>query len=133
MSDYDNRILSSDVDAFKHSGEIQTVAMVISGNVAAGGEKTVTSEGITVDNLDFYEVTFDNSAKHSGKYHSLNEGLTFVRDTSSGTDFTFALQALVSGSTMSFSAYVLNTTASILTLQTTTINFRYVPYEATIV
>lgn len=133
MSDYDDRISSSDLDAFKHAGEIQTVSMTISGTVAGGAEKEVVSSGITLDGLDFNEIVFDNSSKHSGKFHNINERITFVLDTTSSVDFSFDLESRIStAGVLSFRAHMLNTTASTLSLQTTTLNFRYVPYEATI-
>ena len=132
MSEYDSRLTSSDLDAFKNSGAIQTASMTISGSVAAGGSKEVFSSEIVLSGMDFNEVVFDNSYYHSGKWHNLNEGGTDIFDSTFGIPFFFSLESKLTGSTLIVRAYMLNTTASVLALATTVLNFRYVPYEATL-
>ncbi len=131
MSDYDGRIFSSDLDAFKHSGTIQTESMTISGTIAQGAEKEVFSGEFTLSGQDLNEITFDNSQKHSGKWHGLTESRTFVRETTTNTDLIFVLTTVVTGTTLKIRAWTMNPYAMSITLQSTVINFRYVPYETT--
>lgn len=133
MSVYDNQIFNSDLDAYKNSGQVQTTSVTISGSLAAGTAFTTFSSILTLSaNPDIAELLFDNSQLHSGKFKRIAlEQETNILDTTSGIYFVVQLTAKIIDNTIQFRVDGLNTTATPLNFQSTTINFRYIPYEAT--
>lgn len=132
MSLYSNRMLSSDLDFYRSDGQVQTRSVVISGNVGAGSQATWTSSAFTLTDQDFQQIMFDNSVYHSGKWRDIHEETTFVLDTSSGSEFGVGFEPKINGNSLTIVCKLLNTTASTLTLQSTTINFRFVAYDSTL-
>lgn len=132
MSIYNNSLMDSDLDAFKNAGTIQGVAITVSGNLAGGEQKTFTSASLSATSPDFAQFLFDNSQKHSGKFKNIIlEEYTMVYDSTSLSELTVVLNVVVNNNQIYFTASMLNPYAAIATLQTTTLNFKYIPYEAT--
>lgn len=132
MSVYDNSLTNSDLDAFKNSGEVQTASVTFSGNLGAGLRSTLTSTPLAVTSPDFAQFLFDNSQKHSGKFKNIMlERYTMVRESTSLSELVCELAIISTGTLVSFSASLFNPYAITVALQTTTINFKYIPYEAT--
>ena len=132
MSIYDKALINSDLDAFKNSGELQTTSLTIGGDLDFGARLTVTSAPITITSPDFAQFLFDNSQKHPDKFKNLLlEQNTAIYESTTPGELTCELTIIVSGNQISFSATLFNPYASLVTLQDTTINFKYVPYEAT--
>lgn len=132
MSIYDKALINSDLDAFKNTGIIQTSSLQISGGVDAGARLTVTSTPITATSPDFAQFLFDNDQKHLNKFKNiLLEQNTLIYETTTASELTCQLAIIIGNGQVSFSASLFNPYASLVTLQDTTINFRYVPYEAT--
>ena len=134
MTDYSNKLYTSDLDAYRSDGNVDTsLSITFSGTIAASGSATYTSGYFSMTNLDFNEILYDNSIKHSGRYRNfLLEPETMVKDNTSGTEFTAYMYAQIISGQMRFVASILNTTASTLTLQTTVVNFRIVGYDSTL-
>lgn len=129
MSQYDDQIFNSDLDAFKTSGAIKVGSIVLSGNLA-GGSTTTFTETFSVANLDLFEILFDSSTKHSGKYRSAKlERYTLIYETTNASELTALLEISVSGNTVTIGARLFNSYAATVTLQTTTLNIRLIPYE----
>jgi hypothetical protein len=132
MSIYDEALINSDLDAFKNSGAIQTASATLSGNLGAGQRVTATTTPITVTSPDFAQFLFDNSQKHSGKFKNIVlEQYTMVYESTNLSELTCELAIIITGTQVSFSASLFNPYAVTVALQSTTINFRYIPYEAT--
>ncbi|UOF80552.1 hypothetical protein [Caudoviricetes sp.] len=132
MSIYDNSLMDSDLDAFKNAGAIQTTSITMSGVIGAGQRYTVESARLTVTSPDFAQFLFDSSTKHSGKFKNLIlEQYTMVYESTNLSELTCGLEVRVSGNQIYFVANMFNPYAIAVTLQTTTFNFRYIPYEAT--
>lgn len=132
MSIYDNNLMNSDLDAFKNSGTIQAASATLSGNLGAGQRLTVTTTPITVTSPDFAQFLFDSSTKHSGKFKNIVlEQVTMVYESTNLSELTCELAIIITGTQVSFSASLFNPYAITVALQSTTINFRYIPYEAT--
>lgn len=131
MSGYDESLINSDLDAFKHEGVVRTAAVTLSGSLGAGARTTQTAT-LTIPNPDFSQFLFDNDQKHSGKFKNLSlEGITMVNETTSPSELTCGLNVSISGDQVVLSATLFNPYSGSVNLQTTTINFRYIPYEAT--
>lgn len=134
MSIYDDLIMTSDLDTYKNSGQILTDSLTFSGVLAGAGSQTQSTSPITVSNLDYLQILFDNSIQHSGKFKSLSleNGLTMIHETTTPSDIVIKMSVIVSGSTIQVTGIIINPYAGAVNLQSTTINLRYIPYEATI-
>jgi len=133
MSDkYVNDVFNSDLDAFKQSG-IQTASVTFSGSVAAGGEVVLTTSPLTLNNLDFSQILFDNSFYHPGRYRNMAlENATMINETTRGSQLQCNVAQVVNGNTIQLTATLFNPYDGAVTLSTTTINFLYIPYQATL-
>ncbi len=133
MSDYDNRMFSSDLDAYRSDGVVYTDSITFSGNLGASASLTETSTGITITDLDFYQLLFDNSDKHSGKYRDIQlEDGTLVLETTHNSELTVRLTMVITGDVLQVEGTILNAYAGTVALTTTTINFRLVAYDSTL-
>ena len=129
MSIYENQIMNSDLDAFRNSGEIKTATLSVSGNLAAGSTG-IFSDTIEVEGLDLFEMLFDSSTKHSGKFKNVkSERYTLVEETTNNSELTMLLEISVAGDVITVSGRFFNPYPDTVTLQTTTLNFRCIPYE----
>lgn len=133
MTTASDLILSSDYDAFKYSGVRQTTSLTLSGTLAASSTLTASSSTFTVADIDYGQIMYDNSIYHPGLYHNINEGRTFVFETTLFSDLTIIINTVVTSTTIRFDATVTNPYSSDVTILSTTLNFSFVPYEATIV
>lgn len=133
MSKYDKHLLNSDLDAFKNSGVIQTASLTFSGVLGGGAIMTQNSGIITVPSPDLMTILFDNSFYHSGKFKnlSLELGSTSVEETTTPGVLIAVIDAKVSGNTIQMVGKLFNPYATPVNLSSATINFRFVPYEAT--
>lgn len=133
MSDYDNQIFNSDLDGFKNSGSIATRSITPNQVIAAGGEAIITATPFETTSPDLLEILYDNSVYHSGKYKPLKLGQsTAVPDSiTSGGDGSGYLFVTVDGNQVTAGIRINNPYASPLTVGPVTINFRFIPYEAT--
>lgn len=133
MSDaYQGDIFNSDLDTFKQSG-VETASVTFSGTVAAGAEQVLSTTPIALDSLDFTQILFDNSYRHSGYYRNLSlENATMIHENTMSSELQCNISQLVVGDTVTLKARIQNPYSSTVTLQTTTITFKYIPYQATI-
>lgn len=133
MSIFDNDIMNSDLDAFKNSGAIRTASFTFSGVIGAGQAASRTTSPITVESPDFAQILFDNSAYHSGKFKNVALELdTMVHETTMGSDLGIVLSSRVVGNQIFIQGDMFNPYNVPVTLSSTTINFQYIPYEATL-
>lgn len=133
MSTYTNRLTSSDLDAYRSDGTVYTDSITFTGTVAGSGSQVKTSTGIAVTDLDFYQILFDNSTHHSGKWRVMTlEGSTFVFASSTSTEEIASLTPKISSGVLYIVGEVFNSSSSSETLQDTTINFRLVAYDSTL-
>jgi len=131
--DYSDRQFSSDLSAFRSDGTVYTDSITFSGSITKGSSQTKTSSGITVNDLDFYKVLYDNSIYSSGKYRDINlEPVTLVYDTTSASELSAELSVKLTGNTITLTGTITNPYSATATLQTTTINVRVVIYDNTI-
>jgi hypothetical protein len=133
MSDlYQNDIFNSDLDAFKQSG-ILTGSITFSGSIAAGGEIDLYTTPQVINSLDFAQVLFDNSYYHPGRFRTLSlENATMVNETTRGSQLQVNVFELINGNTIQFGGKLFNPYSGAVTLSTTTINFQYIPFQATL-
>lgn len=132
MSIYDNQVTNSDLDAFKNAGVVQTTSVNFSGSLGSGQRLTVNAAPLTATSPDFAQILFDNSSKHSGKFKNLVlEQITMILETTNNVELACQIFIKVSGIQVLISASLFNQAAGAVTLQNTTLNFRYIPYEAT--
>lgn len=132
MSAYDNHLLNSDLDAFKNSGVIKDASLTFSGTVGAGAEQ-IQQTTITVENPDYAQILFDNSNKHSGRFKSMQiVAYTLVFESTNGSELGVDLTLRISGSQVTVHGRLFNPYSIPVALQSTTINFKYIPYEGTI-
>lgn len=133
MSKYDKDIFNSDLDAFKHSLDPQTASVTFSGTMGAGAEIDLATTPITVDNLDFSQVLFDNSYYHNGRYRNLSlENATMVNETTNGSQLQCNVGMKVNGNQIQLTATLQNPYSVAVNLSTTTIHFLYIPYQSTL-
>lgn len=128
-----NILIDSDLDTHKNSGVIRTAALSFSGTIAAGGEMK-RDASLSVANIDYGQILFDNNRQHSGKFKemSLQEGITLVLETTRSSYITVRMFTEIDGNSIKLNGWIFNPYDETITLQSTTINFRYIPYEATI-
>lgn len=132
MSVYDGEVFNSDLDAYKNSGQIRTGSIVFSGNVGAGAAYVATTFITLASIPDLTQILFDNSVQHSGKYKNLIlEGNTLVHESTNNSVLTVTLSARVSGNVVQLRGDGFNPYSVTVSIDSTTINFRYIPYEAT--
>jgi hypothetical protein len=138
LVDVDPVSASDDRDAYKNSGVIQTDSLIFSGNIAGGGEKTVSTT-FTIENPDFFQVMFDNNRRHSGKFKNMMSemmpgigAVTKILETTFGSYIDIFLNAKVNGNVITITGTVFNPDVGTVTLQGTTLNLMFIPYEATI-
>lgn len=129
---YDNEILDSDLDAFKQSG-ILTASITFSGTLGVGVEQDQLSASVPLSSVDFAQILFDNSIKHSGKFRDLSlESATMVHENTRASELQANLYLKVIDGAIQFGGSIVNPYNGSVTLQSTTINFQYIPYEATV-
>lgn len=133
MSNYDNQVFNSDLDAYKNGGQVRTTSITFSGTVGAGAAYSAVSPVLTLDQTpDIAEILFDNSVMHSGKFKRLPlEQVTLVNETTFGSQLTIVLTIRIVGNTIQLRGDGFNPYSSAVNLQAMTVNFRYIPYEAT--
>lgn len=130
---YSNRLVSSDLDAYRSDGVIQTRSITFSGSVGAGATKTVTATAFNLTDMDFHQILFDNSVHSPSKYRDINlEWGTFITESTFGSELVAYFSPYISGSTLTISATLFNPYASSITLTSTTINFRFIAYDSTL-
>lgn len=133
MIDQSVTLFSSDNDCYKTSGNLLTASLTFSGVVAGDGTQTQTVTLPVVDLADYVQLVYDNSSYHSGKYKNIAEYPdTAVPETTFGFEAlaTITYRVLLNGIEIVGSLY--NPDISPITLTSTTLNFVYIPYEATI-
>jgi len=133
MSEHDNKITSSELDAFRSDGVIQTRSIVLSGTVGAGAEYSQTATSFQLPDLDFYQILFDNSAYSPSKFRDLElEGGTFVLETTNPSELNVWFEVVLTADTLTITAKLFNPYAFSVDLQSTTLNFRFVAYDSTL-
>ena len=133
MTDPLDLLTSSDLDAYKNSSQIISTAITVSGSVTAGSIATFSGSIETVTDPDYSVILFDNSALHSGKFKNLGiEAASSVFDTVSASYLSVIIAYKVTASTVQFTLYVPNPFVADASLTSTTLNFKYIPYEATV-
>lgn len=129
---YDDIMMDSDLDAYKNSDEIKTGSINFSGSIGAGAEVSQNATPFSVDDLDISEILFDNSVQHSGQFKSLRiVPFTMVHESTNDSYLGVDLRVVVQGDTITLGGTLFNPYDVPVTLDSTTINFRYIPYEAT--
>lgn len=133
MSAYDNTSVSSDLDTFKHSG-VQTASVTMSGTIPNAGELNFTTGLIPFTNPDYGRFLYDHSDLYPGKYRDLSmDRVVYVYDTTGSIYDVVAIIILkVSSAGTTIDLRLINPYAANTSIRTTTLNFRYVPFEATI-
>lgn len=133
MTDYSNKLIDSDLDAFKNSGAIVNASLTFSGSVGAGAEQVQATTITLADVPDFYEILFDSSTKHSGKFKSLRIApFSLIHESTRDSELGVDLTVIVAGNTITIRGSLFSPYDAPVTLDTTTFNFRYIPYESTI-
>lgn len=133
MSSYDDRMFSSDLDAYRSDGNVQTRSITFSGTVLAGQVSSQTTSSFTLSNLDFYQLLFDNSYYHSGKYRDIAlENGTFVLENTSPSPLNAWFEPKINGNSLTVTAKLFNPYAYDVAVQSTTLNFRFVAYDSTL-
>lgn len=132
MNPYADKLFDSDLDAYKNSGAVLTASLNFSGSIGAGGEITRTTQ-LTVEDVDFYELLFDSSTKHSGQFKSMRiVAYSLITETTFGSEIGVDLTTIITGNIITIKGVMFNPYSSPISLSNTTFNFRYIPYEATI-
>lgn len=133
MSDaFQNDIFNSDLDAFKQSG-ILTGSITFAGSIGAGQEIQLLTTPQTINSLDFAQMLFDNSFYHPGRYRDVSlENATMVNEVTRGSQLQCNVFQVVNGTSIQFGGTIFNPYSGAVTFSTTTINFLYVPFQATI-
>jgi hypothetical protein len=124
---------SSDLNAFRSDGVVYETSITFSGTLTGSGSQTQTSSGITISNLDFYQVLFDNSQKSAGKFRDISmDNATFVRETTGSTDLVAQLRVNVVGDVLTVTGVLINAYSNNRAIQSTTVNIRVVTYDSTL-
>lgn len=132
MDNYQKDIFNSDLDAFKQSG-ILTGSFTFAGSIGAGAQVNLATNPITIDELDYAQVLFDNSYYHGGRYRNMSlENATMINEVTRGSQLQCNVGLLVNGNIIQMTGILFNPYDTAVTLSTTTINFLYIPYQATI-
>lgn len=134
MSSYDNRMFSSDLDAYRSDGNIDTsLSMTFTGTLSGGSTQTKTTAWFTLPDLDFNQIFYDNNQKHPNKWRDFTkEPLTGVRETSTPSELGAYMRTEIQENQMRFVGVVFNPYVASRTLQTTVITFRIVAYDSTL-
>lgn len=135
MSVYDNRITSSDLDAFRSDGTVQTLSIEFTGIIGAGSTQTKETAWYTLTDMDFSQVFFENNQKHSGKWRDLSkEDVTFVLETTGSTNLSAGLYSEIDAvnDRIRFIGKLFNAYINNRALETTIITFRFVAYDSTL-
>lgn len=133
MSDYANRMFSSDLDAYRSDGEEQSRSIIFDGTVGAGDEKSVQAVPLAYDDQDFHQISFDNSVYSSGKFRDVSlESGTMVHETTRDSDLVVEFEVKLNGDNLVISGKLFNLYDETITLQSTTINFKIVAYDSTL-
>lgn len=132
-TDYGTRQFSSDFDAFKSNGEILDLSITFSGTLGASAMMTRTTS-TTISNPDFYQIQFDNSTTHSGKFRRLDleGGQTLIFESSGGQYLVAIMNVVISGSTVTITGSLLNQYNTGVNIPAAVINFKFIPYISTI-
>lgn len=133
MANYDKKLFDSDLDAFKNSGVILSSSLTFSGTLGGNGIQTQVSTPVIIPEPDLVKILFDNSIQHSGRFKdlALESGLTSVHESTTPTDLTAVLNIQVVGNQIMVVGTIFSPYSTPVSLQTTTINFRFLPFEAT--
>jgi hypothetical protein len=130
---YDHTMIDSDLDAFKNSGVVKTGSITFAGSIGAGAEMSLNAAVFSVTDLDFSEIMFDNSVQHSGKFKSMRlVPFSMVHESTRDSYLGIDLRVIVVGDTITLGGSLFNPYDAPVSLDSTTINFRYIPYEATL-
>lgn len=134
MSAYDNRSFSSDLDTYKHSKNIQTTTITISGTIAGAGSGSWSSPVIDITGLDFAGASFDNSDVHPNVYKDLISETYVLFETSSSAPFFEAglINYTVNGDDLQFNVTWNNPYSTSETITSTTLTIRYVGFVTTL-
>lgn len=125
-------LFSTDLDAYRSSGIIQTSSLVFSGSVAAGGEKVVSATFDLV-NQDFHQIMFDNSVYSPGKFRDIaTEWGTYIHESTRDSELTINFDSKISGNTLTIQGKIFNLYDESVTLDSTTVGLRFVPYDSTL-
>lgn len=131
MSKPDKIIIDSDLDAYKNAGQIKTASLTISGTLGAGAAASWTTS-LTATSPDMGQMLFDNSIQHFGRFKSMTlVPYTMVDETTNNSLLLAIITQIINGNDITIKADVTNPYAGAVNLQTTTLNFRYIPFEAT--
>jgi len=131
MSDYDNKVFDSDLDAFKIPSAMQEMTLTLQGTVGSNGIWE-DRDSFEVADTDFGMILFDNSLYHPGKYKDVKiELATTVRDTTTPSYLPANIYIKVSGSTITIGAEAINPYAYSATIDSVDLNIKYIPYQGT--
>lgn len=133
MTDIDNVLHSTDLDAFKFS-DTEFGSVTFSGTLAASAQLTVQTDLIPVSGGDFSQILFDNSVNHPGKYKdvSLEEPLTLVHESTRNSELSVELYLNIGSTGTIIGAIIFNPYNVPVSLDSTTLHFIIVPYQSTI-
>lgn len=134
LVDVDPVLSSSDYDAFKNSGAIQTRTINIADTLAGGEAYEKRAQPVIVDNPDILVVLYDNSVYHSGKYKpvSTDEGTGMPDDTTIGGNGSGSVFIEIDGNEVTVGFRTFNPYAAALVIGPVSYHFRFIPYETTI-
>ncbi|MCA9313840.1 hypothetical protein KDA08_06030, partial [Candidatus Saccharibacteria bacterium] len=131
MSKPDKILINSDLDAYKNAGQIKTASFTISGTLGAGAAASWTTS-LTATSPDMGQMVFDNSIQHFGRFKSMAlVPYTMVNETTNGSILSVIITQIVNGNNITLKADMMNPYPVAVNLQTTTLNFRYIPFETT--
>lgn len=125
-------IFASTLNAYKNTG-VKSGTVSVSGTVAAGAEATFDGT-VTLDaEAKFFTILVETTGgaflPGSVRWQSLPSALYYeVGASGPASSLTLLLTLVVSGNNLTLRAYTLNPYGSTITLNSTTINFKYVPY-----
>jgi len=78
------------------------------------------------------QMVFDNSIQHFGRFKSMTlVPYTMVNETTNGSQLSVIITQIINGDNITIKADMMNPYSGAVNLQTTTLNFRYIPFEAT--
>jgi ribulose 1,5-bisphosphate synthetase/thiazole synthase len=132
MPDYSDSLANSDLDALKNSGAILTASFNFGGGVGGGSEMRRSTQ-VTLPASDFNQIYFSSSTKHPGVYKNLilEGGLTMALETTFGSELGIFIDITVADNIITISGIIFNPYSSAVNIQSTTVDFRFIPYEAT--
>jgi len=124
-------LIDSDLDAYKNAGQIKTASLTISGTLGGGAAASWTTS-LTATSPDMGQMIFDNSIQHFGRYKSMQlVPYTMINETTNGSLLSGIITQIINGNNITIKVDMMNPYSGAVNLQTTTLNFRYIPFEAT--